>query len=250
MFARRCVSAALVGWVAWSSPLQAAVLQLAPIPIEVPAPEKAAVLSLANKASSEVTLQLRVFRWSQDGGAEKLVPTRALAVSPPLAVVPAGQALTVRVVRLAGAPPAAEESYRIWVDELPVGRESAPAGGALRILMRYSVPVFYEPAGADGVEPPLAWRLSRGADGEWRLTASNAGRRRVNLTRLHLASPDGRATLPDGAGLAGYVLAGSRMRWTLSAPQDFPVASGGYRLTYSTEASESHRETLALVREK
>lgn len=247
---RRVLLAALLWSAAWSLPLQAAVLQLAPIPIEVPSPQKAAVLSVGNKAADEATLQLRVFRWTQENGDDRLEPTQDLAVSPPVVVVAPGQTLSARIVRLASAPPASEETYRIWVDELPVGKAKPKAGGALRILTRYSLPVFFEPADAASGEPPLTWQLARSGKGEWRLTASNAGRRRVNLSNLQLVGPDGKSrAVPAGSELTGYVLAGQVRRWMLKPPKDFPVAADGYRLTYRTEAN-SHSETLALVREK
>jgi len=241
---RRCRSgAALVLATAWGLPLQAAVLQLAPIPIEVEAPQAAAVLSLGNRASGEVALQARVFRWTQVNGEDRLEPTRDVVVSPPIATVPGGQTLTVRVVRVAGQPPEAEETYRIWVDELPA-EKARTRGQSLRILMRYSVPVFFQPAGAPREEPQLGWRLSRVKDG-LRLTAANPGQRRVRVSELQLRAPASQ-TATAGGELAGYVLAGQAMRWTLKPPADFPTpADGVYRLEYRTEAGQ-HRETIAL----
>lgn len=252
MFLRRSVTAALVSSAAWSVTLHAAVIQLAPIPIEVAAPEKAAVLSLGNRGSSEVTLQVRAFRWTQEDGEDRLAPTQDLAVSPSIAVVPAGQALTVRVVRTLQSPPQREDTYRIWVDELPTSTAKQPRkGGALRILMRYSVPVFFEPADAPADTPALLWRLERGRRGEWRLLATNDGLRRVNFSELQLIAPDGKATaFPANSGLSGYVLAGRQMRWTLKPPPDFPAAVGAqYRLTFRDD-TESRSATLALVQGK
>lgn len=249
MSPRRIVQAALLWSAAWSATLQAAVLQLAPIPIEVQAPDRAGVLTLGNRASAEATVQVRAFRWTQQGGEDRLEPTQEIAVSPPLAVVPAGQSLTVRVVRLAAAPPQAEEAFRIWVDELPVGREGRPPDSTLRIVMRYSLPVFFEPAGAEAAGPALSWQLARTAKGRWRLRAANAGARRARFFGLQVVAPDGQAALPRGRELAGYVLAGRSMRWSLKPPKGFPVADGAYRLSYRI-GSESRSETLALVREK
>lgn len=242
---RRIVGAALVLAAAWSYPLQSAVLQLAPIPIEVEAPQAAAVLSLGNRASAEVALQIRVFRWSQVNGEDKLDPTQDLAVSPPIAVVPAGQTLTVRVVRLAKEAPTAEETYRIWVDELPAGK-AKPSGNQLRILMRYSVPAFFEPPAPASAPAALSWRLSHSKKG-WLLSASNPGARRVRISGLQLRSPDGTLkALPAGGELSGYVLAGQQMLWPLKLSKDFPALEGGrYGLSYETEG-ESKSESLRL----
>ena len=242
----RRLGAALVLAAAWGLPASAAVLQLAPIPIEVEAPQSAAVLKLSNRASAEVALQARVFRWTQEQGEDRLTATSEVVVSPPIASVPAGETLTVRVVRVAPAPPVAEETYRILVDELPSDKAKAK-GQTLRILMRYSVPVFFQPAGAPYTEPALAWKLGRDKQGDFRLSASNPGQRRVRLSGLQLRdSANQAAVLAPGTELGGYVLAGQAMRWTLKRPKDFPAVSGGlYRLEYQTEAKQ-HRESLSL----
>lgn len=247
MFRRRYrIGAALVLTAVWGVPAQAAVLQLAPIPIEVEAPQAAAVLSLSNRAPAEVALQARVFRWTQEGGEDRLIPTQDVVVSPPIATLPGGQTLTLRVVRVAGQPVAAEETYRIWVDELPSDKRAAK-GQSLRILMRYSVPVFYAPIRAPKDEPRLSWRLARGPGGAFMLTATNPGQRRVRLSELQLREPKSEAAaLAAGGELSGYVLAGRSMRWIVKAPKDFPASvDGAYRLEYRTEAKR-HRENLAL----
>lgn len=238
--------AALVLAAALAFPARAAVLQLAPIPVEVQAPQAAAVLNLSNRASAEVALQTRVFRWTQEGGEDRLVPTSDVVVSPPIATVPPGQTLTVRVVRRLPQPAAAEETYRIWVDELP-SEKGKTKGQSLRILMRYSVPVFFAPRGAERDEAALSWRLARTSSGDFKLTASNPGSRRVRLSELQLRDAASKApVLPPGEELSGYVLAGQTMRWTLKRPKDTPAPKAGtYRLEYRTEAKQ-HRETLAL----
>lgn len=246
MFSRCSIGAALVLAAAWGVIAQAAVLQLAPIPIEVEAPRAAAVLSLSNRAAAEVALQARVFRWTQENGEDRLEPTQDVVVSPPIAAVPAGQTLTLRVVRVAGQPVAAEETYRIWVDELPANKRDAK-GQSLRILMRYSVPVFYAPPQLPKAEPGLTWQLARGRDQALVLSASNPGQRRVRLSELQVHEPKKQtALLPSGSELSGYVLAGRTMRWTLKVPKDLPApVDGTYRLEYRTEAKR-HRESLAL----
>src|SRR5207302_3878346 len=55
--------------------LCAASLQVAPVNIEVQAPAAAATLRLHNVGTRPLNAQLRVFRWSQENGEEKLEPT-------------------------------------------------------------------------------------------------------------------------------------------------------------------------------
>ena len=237
--------AALVVSVAWSSSLQAAVLQLAPIPIEIQAPQSAAVLNLGNRSSADVALQTRVFRWTQEQGEDRLTPTTDVVVSPPITAVPAGKTLVVRVVRVGKQPATAEETYRVLVDELPPEKRAAK-GQSLQILMRYSVPLFVTPAGAAASESPLAWRLKPAAAGALQLSATNPGARRVRLSGLQLQDADGKALLPPGEQLSGYVLAGQTMQWTVKRPGNAAAPpSGTYRLEYQTEAKQ-YRENVVL----
>lgn len=246
MTSRRAGAALAVVAAAWSNSLPAAVLQLAPIPVEIKAPQTAAVLSLGNRSSKDVALQTRVFRWTQEQGEDRLVPTTDVVVSPPIATVPGGQTLIVRAVRVTKQPPTAEETYRVLVDELPPEKRKAK-GRSLQILMRYSVPLFISPEDAEAAEPRLTWRLHRVADGSVRLAASNPGQRRVRLSNLQVRSSAGDAAmLAPGAELNGYVLSGRSMHWTIKPPKDFPTPPDGtYRLEYQTEAKQ-HRENVVL----
>lgn len=240
--------AALILAAVWSFPLQSAVLQLAPIPIEVESPQSSAVLSLGNRASTEAALQVRVFRWFQEKGEDRLVPTQDVVVSPPIASVPAGQTLTVRVVRVSKTAPVAEETYRIWVDELPSNKTPADAT-QLRILMRYSVPVFFGPPKVPESPASLSWRLIQRRDKKLALTATNPAGHRMRISGLQLISPDGKQkAMPHGGELAGYALAGQYFRWTLKPQPGFPVGPAGgtaFGLTYETETG-SHRDSVSL----
>src|SRR5215472_2555055 len=63
----------------------AASLQVAPVLVEVAAPGAASTLKLRNEGSAPINVQIRVFRWSQTNGEEKLEPTGDVVASPPLA---------------------------------------------------------------------------------------------------------------------------------------------------------------------
>ena len=241
-FRRLCTSAALVLAAAWAHGAQAAVVQLAPIPVEVEAPAAAAILSLTNKATAAVALQVRAFRWTQEGGEDRLEPTEDIAISPPIASVPAGETLTVRVVRLRHEPPAAEETYRLWIDELPSEKGKAKTG-RLKILTRYSVPAFFRPAGATKDEPTLAWTIVPGKKG-WVLEANNPGARRVRVSAIQVRDASGKPAFGPGGELTGYVLAGQAMHWDLQPPEGFATGAGrAWQLEYDTEA-RAHRETI------
>lgn len=218
---------------------QAADLQVAPTSVALKPAENAGALWLSNSGGeAPLRAQVRVFRWIQENGEERLEATRDLTVSPPMAEVPAGQRQLVRIIRT--SPPAqdVETAYRVLVDELPPA--DAPEGGGLRFAMRYSVPVFVLPPGGRPVEHQLVARLEHGG-AQPRLVVANRGNGHAQLADLAWVGADGKRQ-PLIPGLVGYVLPGQAMHWTL--PADTPATPGG---TFAARINgELEEQTLAM----
>ena len=185
----------------------AASLQVAPVSVEVAAPGATATMSLRNLGTVPLDAQIRVFRWTEVDGAEKLVPTDEVVASPPAMSIPANSEYTVRIVRTTKEPVSGEEAYRLFVDELPDA--SRNTGASVNLVLRYSIPVFFTPAGGAGAK--LAWDVQR-RDGRTYVVATNNGDRRVRISRLKIGSPKG-TIASFGDGLVGYVLAHSTVQW-------------------------------------
>lgn len=183
-------------------------LQVAPTTIDMTAPDSASVLNLRNSAKKPVSVQVRVFRWSQKNGVESLEPTKNVVASPPSAKLSPGQEYVVRVVRVGKAPVAGEESYRVLVDEVPV--KGNVSGGAVKFVLRQSIPVFFK--GEEATKPKVTWTVERGAKGAV-LKATNTGASRLRISDLK-ATQGGKA-VATREGLVGYVLGGSTMTFPL-----------------------------------
>src|SRR5215831_17602613 len=82
----------------------AASLQVAPVTLEIPAPGASATLKLRNEGSAALNAQIRVFRWTEVNGEEKLEPTDDVVASPPIARLAPKADYVVRLVRLAKRP--------------------------------------------------------------------------------------------------------------------------------------------------
>ena len=65
-------------------------VSVAPVLLEVIAPAAATLLTLRNDQARPLNVQVRVYRWQQDGGQERLVPTQEVVVSPPFATMQPG----------------------------------------------------------------------------------------------------------------------------------------------------------------
>ena len=194
---------------AMAEPSVAGTFQVTPINVELRAPGSSSTVTLKNDADAPMNVQVRVFRWSQTDGKEQLVPSTDLVASPPMATIAPRSEQSVRLVRVAKSPVAAEETYRIFVDEIP--DPSKQKTGQIAVALRYSIPVFVMPS--EPTQPQLAWSI-RQADGTTYVSATNSGGRRMKISGLQLKDASG-ASVSLGEGLNGYVLARSSMRWVL-----------------------------------
>ncbi|WP_396330196.1 molecular chaperone [Burkholderia anthina] len=197
----------------------AASLQISPVTIEFGADDTATGVTLRNPGERPVYGQVRVFRWDQADGHDTLTPTQDLVASPPLIEIGTQSEQLVRVVRASRTASGTEQSYRLLIDELPQPGETPTNGVAIRL--RYSIPVFVEPA-TNGA-PQLAWTLLHDSGG-WVLRVRNGGARRAQLASVELVAADGHA-YPLTRGLLGYALAGSTSQWSVPLPPG--VALGG-----------------------
>lgn len=205
---------------------QAGNLQVGPVSLQFTPTDKAQMLWLTNSGQQTLHAHVRVFRWTQTEDEDKLEPTEALVPSPPLVEVGPGKSQLVRVVRRLRAAGAEEESFRLIVDEIPSDRsaqvvegsaDGGPPGSGLRLLLRYSLPVFVGgERAAPSSEPaslPGTW-----VDGSAPfLVITNTGRRRMQVSQVVHEDPQGRRTMLV-PGLLGYVLAGQRRRWEMPVP--------------------------------
>ena len=209
---------------AWSAVLalglgmaaHASSLQISPVTVELPPGQGASSITLRNPGKTPIYGQVRVFRWNQSPDDDALEATDDLVASPPLIrIEPQGEQM-IRLVRRDAGAVTQERNYRVLVDEIPDAE--AAAGNGVNIRLRYSVPVFVEPAGRQ-VPTQLSWELRR-EGGQWHLRVSNAGGRRAQLAAVRIVTADGMAHEVN-QGLLGYVLAGSARQWTIALDESF-----------------------------
>lgn len=194
-------------------------LQISPVTVDMPAGASAVGITLSNPGDQPLYGQVRVFRWTQDGQGESLEPTQDIVASPPLIeVAPHGEQL-VRLVRRSPQALPTEQSYRALIDEIP--RPEATPSHGVTIRLRYSVPIFVNPAGALG-KPELSWQLLRDAQG-WSLRVANAGTRHGQIGEVQLLAANQHWNL--NKGLLGYVLAGQAQQWKVAL--DAPALPSG-----------------------
>ncbi|WP_460911168.1 fimbrial biogenesis chaperone [Paraburkholderia jirisanensis] len=207
----------------------AATLQISPVTVEIAPDVNAVGITLANPGDTPLYGQVRVFRWDQQQGDDALTPTQDVVASPPLIQVAGHAEQLVRLVRTAPRT-AGEQCYRLLIDELPPPDQ--PAANGVTIRLRYSVPVFVEPAGAVAA-PRLTWRIAKSGN-DWLLRVDNAGAKRAQIAAVQLVTSTGKV-YELNKGLLGYALAGRGRQWQIPLPGDADL-SGAVKVRASVNA--------------
>jgi fimbrial chaperone protein len=221
------------------APASGASLEVAPTKLVVDG-KGATTLTLANRGTDPIIVQIEGFSWEQMNGQDVLKPSNDVLVSPPMARIAPGGKQTVRVMVKPGGDAGKERTYRILASELPDPVNTDPR--TIRVLLQFNIPVFAgKPAKA---APQVAWDASAGADGI-ALSARNLGAAHVKFTKLELVAASGKRMPVKSKGVP-YVLAGATRNWTIGG-----AFGAGEKLIVEARADGSDaviRETVVVRR--
>lgn len=202
-------------------------LTVMPLMLDVKPPKVSDNVVVRNNSRMPVRLQVRVFRWQQKGGKDYYAPTTDVVITPPFIEVKPGGRATARVSRVSKNPVTSQESYRVFVDQIPPSslRSTNPgeSSAGVGMVLRQVVPVFFSPGtGGSGVRGQAQQAnilfTAQPARGGFNITAMNNGTNRVRMTDVVLLA--GGQQVGGKPNLAGYALPGSQFRF-------FVPASGG-----------------------
>ena len=184
-------------------PAGAASLEVAPTKLVVDGKSGAATLTLANRGTVPIIVQLEGFTWEQTNGEDVLKPTDAVLVSPPMARIPAGGKQTVRIMARGNSQPGVERTYRLFASELP--DPSSNEARTIRVLLQFNVPVFVDTPSV--AAPQVTWAAQMGEKG-LALSARNLGRAHTKFTKIEVVTQSGRR-LPATSQGVPYLLSGA-----------------------------------------
>ncbi len=209
----------LVSWSLLLLPMSALAtsLQVSPVLVNVPPPGAASKLVLRNRGTTKISAQIRIFKWIQKNGKDKLVHTTDVVASPPLVRISPDTTSIVRVIRTSKTPFEGEEAYRLIIDQLPAPLSARSNG--IKLQMRYSIPVFF---GSDqSAKPVLKWDVKKSGA---QLHIRNSGKRHARISDLIVKTKNGRV-MGSSKGLVGYVLSNSNANFNLGARKKVPKGS-------------------------
>jgi len=221
----------------------AAAWRFSPIVTEIPANQRAAAITLKNDDRVPLNYQLRLYKWTQADNADQYADAADMLVSPPAVTIQPGQSYQVRLSRRAVSPLASEQSYRLFIDQLPPPRDPNNSLG-VSMIMRAALPVFVTDR---KFAVQLSWRLRQDASGLY-LGVTNSGTKRVRLGWLTL-QPEGQAPIAFGDALIGYVLAGAEREFKLKPAEGtkIPVLTKGTRVALTANDSSQRNPITATV---
>lgn len=222
-----------------STPANAQALTVLPVTVTLQPRQMAAVLTLVNQGESDSTVQVRAFAWSQTAdGVDQLVPSDAIAVSPPLGTVAAGRKQVIRLV-LRRPPQDQESSFRILIDQIP-----GPAQpNQVRVALRLSLPVFAEPTVR--ANPNLRFSTEVVGDRLY-LVALNDGKRHDMVRDIALRTARGETLKPE-PGSSPYVLPGVTRRWRIAVGDTLPRPGETLQLTAAAEQVGTVQRLLSVA---
>ncbi|MFU8866012.1 MAG: molecular chaperone [Rhodobacterales bacterium] len=204
-------------------------LRVSPTTLEVVAPGAATALTLINQGRTPVTVQARVFRWIQRDGREFYEPTNDVVVSPPMTQLAPGTQQAIRVVRTSRQPVQAEETYRVYIDQ--IRSRTQGQGGTVSFTSRLRIPVFFV---APTARPPQVQWSFHGTGAQAVLQARNLGDVRLRIADLRVMA--GGSTMIRQDGLFAYVLGGSVMQWQVGSASTW--GAGALSVKAATNAGD------------
>jgi fimbrial chaperone protein len=190
--------------------------QVSPINPTLSASKPVSALTVRNTGADPVVVQLEALAWSQPGGKDTYLPAPEILATPPIFTIPAGGSQTIRVGSRVPSDAHGERAYRLLLREIPPPPK--PGFNGLRMALQVSLPLFVLPVAP--ATSHLQWQATRTADGQVRITATNAGQAHVHLSGFKLSDAGAKPLHMPTAAV--YVLPGASHEWLVDAD----VASG------------------------
>jgi fimbrial chaperone protein len=170
----------LVVLLALAPRIEAAEFTINPLQVHLDRTSRASEILVRNDDTIPLRMQVQAMSWRQDAeGQDQYEPAEGLLYFPRAMEIPPGESRIIRV-GVKAAPVTSEQTYRVFVEELPPAGPAAvrPPGTSLEVLLRVGVPVFVAPAQSDRKADITRLEL-RGATVEWAV---------ANTGNVHLRS--------------------------------------------------------------
>lgn len=176
-----------------------------PTEVNLSASATSALVTLRNGGKVPLRFEITLTSWSEDElGKMTLNPSPDVTFFPKLVELAAGASRNIRIGINAGAPRDVEQSFRLFVEELP--DQSAPVANAVALRTKVGIPVFVRPvkpvrsAVIDSVSVVAGKVLTR---------VRNTGNLHISVETISVKGTSGSAATFTKEGAGWYVLPGA-----------------------------------------
>jgi len=183
---RGSAAALLVILAAWTPAALAGEFTIVPLRVALDRGKRAAEVVVRNDDKAPLRMQLLAMSWHQDAdGKDRYEPSDGLIYFPRALEIPPGESRLVRV-GVRAAPVTREETYRLFIEQLPPpAQDPSPKGATVRVLLRVGVPVFVAPAQPEHKAEVTRLELD---GGRVRWTVANGGNVHFAADRVELTA--------------------------------------------------------------
>jgi fimbrial chaperone protein len=198
---------------------RAAEFSVIPLSVDLDRSAKSTEVTVRNFAETPLRMQVEALAWQQDEqGADRYEPTEGLVYFPRVLEIPPRESRLVRV-GVRAAPVSREDTYRLFIEELPPDAGApVPAGASVRVLLRIGVPVFVAPLAPERKAELDAPAMGGGSAS---IRIFNAGNVRFRAQEVRLVGTGRNGeTLFDHVFPERYFLAGAERRLKVDIPPD------------------------------
>jgi len=195
-------------------------LTVMPLIMEVRAPKVADKITVRNNSRQPMKMQFRVYRWQKKNGQDMFAPTSDVVITPPFITVRPGADGIARLTRVSKKPLTGEESYRVFIDQVPSSRVKVDVNGVrsgVAMTLGQSIPAFFYPASAASAAGQATAQpvFSVQASGKnYDLIVTNPQAQRLRISDVELLA--GGKVVARKKGLVGYALPGEQANFKIS----------------------------------
>lgn len=195
---------------------------VSPLRVDFDEVRKSGVVRVFNTGETEMSMQVDARAWTQaEDGTDEYDATGDVIAVPPIFSISPGESQIIRLGLVGGARPDREIAHRLFLTELPRPTYD-PVGGALRMRLIVSLPIFTAPA---AVVPDARLELIDTSIDAGRIRARfrNPGNTHIRVQQVTAVDPEGEEAQSTEAAV--YLLPG--------ATRDFWFDAGAEQKTIS-----------------
>ena len=213
-----------------------------PIRMTLSDSQKIGTITLRNKGTEPIILQMEILSWSQRESKDVFTATREILANPPIFTIPVGGSQLIRIGLRRESDAQSELAYRIILQELPQTNNSGFMGA--KMLMRVSLPVFVLPEVA--AKPLLYWQVAQTSKGALKLSVSNSGNAHIQIKNFKLSLPGSSQPLATN-NTVDYILPGQRYEWVLQANENYPISTPDSTLQLFAQTDAGDIEASVII---